>query len=54
MKSHLIHTKVKITKFKIITKIKIKNYNIEINRRNFYDPAINDLIKQFDEVRKVW
>ena len=53
MKSHLIHTNVKTAKFKIITKIKIKNYNIEINRRNFYDPAINDLIKQFDEVRKV-
>ena len=25
--------------------LKIKNYNIEIDRRNFYDRSINDLIK---------
>ena len=30
----------------------IKNYNIEIDGRNFYDQSINDLIKQFDKVRK--
>ena len=29
-----------------------KDYNIEINRRNFYDQAINDSIKQYDEIRK--
>ena len=30
-----------------------KDYNIEINRRNFYDQAINDSIKQYDEIRKI-
>ena len=33
--------------------VKIENYNIEIDGRNFYDQPINDLIKQCDEVRKV-
>ena len=33
--------------------IKIENYNIEIDGRNFYHQAINDTIKQYDEVRKV-
>ena len=36
-----------------LPRIKIRNYNIEIDGRNFYDQPINDLIKQFDEVRKV-
>ena len=31
----------------------IKNYNVLIDRRNFYDQSINDLIKQYDEVRNV-
>ena len=31
----------------------INNYNIFIDRRNFYDQPINDLIKQYDKVRKV-
>ena len=31
----------------------IKNYNVLIHARNFYDQPINDLIKQYDEVRKV-
>ena len=30
-----------------------KNYNIEIDGRNFYDQSINDLIKQYDEIRKI-
>ena len=34
-------------------KMKIKNYNIEIDGRNFYDQAINDSIKQYSEVRKI-
>ena len=29
------------------------NYNIQIDGRNFYDQPINDLIKQYDEVRKI-
>ena len=36
-----------------LPKIKIKNYNIEIYGRNFYDQAINDSIKQYNEVRKI-
>ena len=28
-----------------LPKVKIENYNIEIDGRNFYDQAINDLIK---------
>ena len=31
----------------------MKNYNIKIGGRNYYDQSINDLIKQYDEVRKV-
>ena len=33
--------------------MKIKNYNIEIDGKIFYDQPINDLIKQYDEVRKI-
>ena len=36
-----------------LPRIKIKNYKIEIDGRSFYDQAINDSIKQYDEVRKV-
>ena len=31
----------------------IKNYNVLIDGRNFYDQPINDIIKQYDEIRKV-
>ena len=31
----------------------IENCHILIDDRNFYDQPINDLIKQYDEVRKV-
>ena len=31
----------------------IKNYNVLIDGRNVYDQPINELIKQYDEVRKV-
>ena len=30
-----------------------KNYNVLIDGRIFYDQPINDLIKQYDEVKKV-
>ena len=33
-----------------LPRVKIKNYNIESNGRDFYDQWINDLIKQYDEV----
>ena len=31
----------------------IKNYNVLIDLRNFYDQPINDLVTQHDEVRKL-
>ena len=37
----------------LLLRVKIENCNIEIHGRNFYDQPINDLIKQYDEVRKV-
>ena len=36
-----------------LPRVKIENYNIEIDGRNFYDQPINDLIKQYDEIRKI-
>ena len=33
--------------------MKIEDYNIENDGRNFYDQPINDLIKQYNEVGKV-
>ena len=36
-----------------LPRVKIKNCYIEIDRRNFYDQPINDLIKQYDEVIKI-
>ena len=44
-----------------LPRVKIENYNItitsklqlQIDGRNFYDQAINDLIQQYDRVRKI-
>ena len=36
-----------------LPRVKIDNYNIEIDGRNFYDQPINGSIKQYDEVRKI-
>ena len=36
-----------------LPRVKIDNYNIEIDGRNFYDQPINDSIKQYDEIRKI-
>ena len=36
-----------------LPRIEIKNYNIEIHGTHFYDQPINDLIKQYDEIRKI-
>ena len=36
-----------------LPRVKIENYNIEIDGRNFYYQPINDSIKQYHEVRKV-
>ena len=35
-----------------LPRVKIENYNIEIDGRKFYDKPINDSIKQYDEIRK--
>ena len=47
--------KVSVDSYKkyFLPRVKIENYNIEIDGRNFYDQPINDSIKQYDEVRKV-
>ena len=34
-----------------LARLRIENYNIEIDGRNLYDQSINDLIKQYDEVQ---
>ena len=31
----------------------IKNYNVIINRKNFYDQAIDSDIKRYEEIRKL-
>ena len=36
-----------------LIRVKIENYNIEIDGRDFYDQPINDSIKQYDEIRKI-
>ena len=36
-----------------LPRMKIKNYNIEIDGRNFYDQTINDTTKQYAEFRKI-
>ena len=36
-----------------LPRVKIENYNTEIDGRNFYDQPINESIKQYDEIRKI-
>ena len=36
-----------------LPRVKIDNYNLEIDGRNFYDQPINCSIKQYDEIRKI-
>ena len=36
-----------------LPRVKIENYNIEINGISFYDQPINDSIKQYDDIRKI-
>ena len=35
-----------------LPRVNITNYNVLIDGRNFYDQAINDSIKQYDDIRK--
>ena len=44
---------VKDNKKYFLPRGKIKNCNVLIDGRNVYDQPINDIIKQYDEVRKV-
>ena len=37
----------------LLPRVKIGNYNIEIDGRNFYDQPIDNSIEQYDEVRKI-
>ena len=37
----------------VLPRLKIENYNIEIDGRNFYDQAINGSFKQYDEIQKI-
>ena len=36
-----------------LPRVKVENYNIEIDGRNFYDQPINNSVKQYDEIRKI-
>ena len=44
---------IKNNKKYFLPRREIINYNVLIDGRNIYDQPINDLIKQYDEVRKV-
>ena len=35
-----------------LPRVKITNYNVLIDGRSFYDQPINELVKQYDEIRK--
>ena len=47
--------KVSVDSYKkyFLPRVKIENWNIEVDGRNFYDRAINDSIKQYEEIRKM-
>ena len=44
---------IKNNKRYFLPRAKIENYKVLIDGRHFYDQPINDLMKQYDEVRKV-
>ena len=46
-------TDIKNNRKYFLARAQIKNYNILIDRRKFYDQPINDLIRHSNEVRKV-
>ena len=47
--------KVSVDSYKkyFLPRVKIENYNIESDGKNFYDQPINDSIKQYDKIRKI-
>ena len=36
-----------------LPRVNVTNYNVLIDGRNVYDQPINDIIKQYDEIRKI-
>ena len=36
-----------------LPRVNITNYNLLIDGRNFYDQPINDIIKQYDEIKNI-
>ena len=49
------NNQVSVDSFKkyFLPRVKLEDYNIEIDQKNFYDQPVNDSIKQYDEIRKV-
>ena len=49
------NSKVSVDSFKkyFLPRVKIENYNIESDGRNFFDQAINDSIKQNNKITKI-
>ena len=49
------NNKVSVDSYKkyFFPRVKIENYNIKIDGKDFYDQPINDSIKQYDETRKI-
>ena len=49
------NNQVSVDSFQIyfLPRVQIESYSIEIDGRNFYNQPINDLIKQYEEVRKI-
>ena len=37
----------------LLPRVKIQNYHVEIDGRNFYDQVISDSVKQYNEIRKI-
>ena len=37
----------------LLRRLQIENYNIQIDGESFYDQPINNLIRQYDEIKKV-
>ena len=49
------NNQVSVDSFKkyFLPRVKIENYNIEIDGRNFYDQPINDSIKQYNKIKQI-
>ena len=49
------NNQVSVDSFKkyFFPRVKIENYSIKIDGRNFYDQPVNDLIKQYNKIRNI-